>query len=175
MRTIVSLAVSVLVPALALAAPPEKLYYLGEIKISSATGNPMGSQVILLEKILDRDGSVITERALVVYPDGKVQESTMRLTVKDDATFTLSDDTKKVEGTGKLFGPPWKWTYFKGTFKTTNGIQIEDENFMADDSVGSARKKLTGPDNKVFMYMDMSLKAVTPKTYEILRAGLLKK
>ena len=59
-----------------------------------------------------------------------------------------------MEGSGTLFGPAWKWTYFKGTFKTTNGIQIEDENFMADDSVGSARKKLTAPDGKVVMYMD---------------------
>jgi len=46
---------------------------------------------------------------------------------------------------------------------------------MADDSFGTARQKLTGPDNQVLMYMDISLKGITPKTYEILRAGLMKK
>jgi hypothetical protein len=175
MRTAMAMVVTVLVPAWALAAPPEKLYYLGEVKLSSATGQALGSQVILVEKTSDRDNSTIVERALVVEADGKVEERTMRLAVKDDNTFTLRDDEGKVEGGGKLFGPPWKWTYFKATFKATNGVVIDDENFMADDSVGSARKKFTGPDGKVIMYMDMSLKAITPKTFEILRAGLMKK
>src|ERR1700730_6721247 len=127
MRTVTSLTITVLLPALALAAPPEKLYYLGEAKLSSATGQAMGSQVILVEKILDRDKATIIERAIVVRPDGKVEEFTMRLAVKDDNTFTLTDDAKAVEGSGKLFGPAWKWTYFKGTFKSKNGVQIEDE------------------------------------------------
>jgi hypothetical protein len=175
MRRALTIMAAVLVPACALAAPPEKLYYLGEVKLSTPAGQPMGSQVILLEKILDRDNSKIIERALVVYPAGKVEEWTMRLAVKVDNSFTLTDDAKTVEGHGILFGPAWKWTYFKGTFKATNGVVIEDENFMADDSVGTARKKVLAPDGKVVMYMDMSLKGITPKTFEILQAGLMKK
>ena len=42
-------------------------------------------------------------------------------------------------------------------------------------SFGTARQKLTGPDGKVMMYMDLSLKSITPKIYEILRDGLMKK
>jgi hypothetical protein len=175
MRTAIAFIVTVLAPAWALAAPPEKLYYLGEVKLSSPTGQPLGSQVILLEKIHDRDNATIVERAVVVQAEGKVEEWTMRLAVKDDNTFTLTDDSKKAEGSGKLFGPAWKWTYFKATYKAENGVQIEDENFMADDSAGTARKKMTGPDGKVIMYMDMTLKGITPKTFEILRAGLMKK
>ncbi len=175
MRTAMALLVTVVVPAWALAAPPEKLYYLGEVKLSSATGQPLGSQVILVEKISDREHSTITERALVVHADGKAEERTMHLSVKDDNTFTLRSDDGTVEGGGTLFGPPWKWTYFKATFKATNGVTIDDENFMADDSVGTARKKVTGPDGKVILYMDMSGKSITPKTFEILRAGLMKK
>ena len=99
----------------------------------------------------------------------------MRLAVKPDNSFTLTDDAGKAEGSGQLFGPAWKWTYFKAKYKATNGVVIEDENFMADDSVGSARKKVIGPDDKVIMYMDMSLKGTTAKTFEALRAGLMKK
>jgi hypothetical protein len=175
MRLAVTVVVILLVPAYALAAEPEKMYYLGEVKLSSPTGKPMGSQVILLEKIHDRDNSLILERAIVVEQNGKAVERSMRLVVKDDNSFTLTDEDKTVEGVGKLFGTPWKWTYFKATFKAKNGVQIDDENFLADDSVGTARKTLIGPDNKVFMYMDTTLKSVTPKTFEILRAGLLKK
>jgi hypothetical protein len=169
------LVVAVLVPAWALAAPPEKMYYLGEVKLSSATGQPLGSQVILLEKVHDRDSATIIERALVVQADGKVEERTMRLAVKDDNTFTLTDDAGTVEGDGKLFGPAWKWTYFKGTFLAKNGVRIDDEDFMSDDSTITARKKLTGPDDKVIMYMETTGKAITPRTFEILRAGLMKK
>jgi hypothetical protein len=175
MRIAISLVVLVLMSAQALVAAPEKLYYLGEVKLSSADGKSIGSQVMLVEKILDRDNAAIVERAIVVQPDGKVEERTVRLAVKDDNTFTLIDDAKTVEGSGRLFGPAWKWTYFKGTFKAKNGVVIEDENFMADDSVGSARKKVIGPDNKVLLYMDMSLEGITPKTFEVLRAGLMKK
>jgi hypothetical protein len=175
MRAAISLAVIVLVPAAALAAPPEKMYFIGEVKLSSATGQSMGSQVILVEKTHDRDNATIIERVVVVHANGKVEEWTMRMAVKDDNTFTLTDDARTVEGGGTLFGPAWKWTYFKGTFKSKSGVQIEDENFMADDSVGTARKKVIGPDGKVLMYMDMSLKGITPMTFEVLRAGLTKK
>jgi len=99
----------------------------------------------------------------------------MVLTVKDDNTFTLADAAKTTEGTGTLFGPAWKWTYFKGTFKHKNGAVIEDENFMSDDSAITARKKVSGPNGQVILYMEMTLKSVTPKTFDILAAGLMKK
>jgi hypothetical protein len=99
----------------------------------------------------------------------------MRMTVKDDNTFTLVDDAKTVEGTGTLFGPAWKWTYFKATFKAANGVTIDDENYMADDTAITARKKVTAPNGQVVMYMEMTVKAVSPATFEILRAGLMKK
>jgi hypothetical protein len=175
MQKVLALVVAVLIPAWGVAAAPEKLYFVGEVKLSSADGKAMGSQAILVEKTHDRDKSTIVERAIVVQPDGKVEEFTMRLAVKQDNTFTLTDEAKTVTGSGKLFGPAWKWTYFKATFKAKNGVTIEDENFMADETVGTARKKISGPDGKVIMYMDMSLKGITPKTFEILRAGLLKK
>jgi hypothetical protein len=175
MRMVTASLVILLAPALALAAAPERYYYLGEVKVSSAAGQPIGSQAILVEKTLDRDNNAFTERAFVVHPDGKTEEYTAHMTVKPDNTFTMITDDKSVEGTGTLFGPAWKWTYFKATFKARNGATIEDENFMADDSAATARKKVIAPNGQVVMYMDMTLKAVTPKTFEILRAGLLKK
>ena len=175
MRTSISLVLLVLTPTLSTAEPPLKLHYVGEAKVSSVDGKAMGSQVYLLEKTLDRDKATITERAIIVRESGEAEEWTLRFAVKEDGTFTLTEDAKRAEGSGKLFGPAWKWTYFKATYKSTNGIQVEDENFLADESFGTARQKLTGPDNKVLMYLDISLKGITPKTYEILRAGLMKK
>lgn len=156
------------------AADLEKFFYIGEVKLTSSDGVPIGAQVILFEKTHDPSNSLMIESAVVVQPDGKVQEHTMRLKVKGDS-FTLSDDTKTIDGSGTLFGQPWKWTYFKATYKVENGIQIEDENFMADNSMITARKKVSSPDGKTLMYMEMSLKEITPNTFEILKAGLTKK
>src|SRR5262245_63839474 len=105
MRTAIALVVIASVPAFALADPPRKLYYVGEAKVSSADGKPLGSQVYLLEKTLDRDKATITERAVIVRADGKAEEWTLRFAVKADGTFTLTEDAKRARGSGKLFGP----------------------------------------------------------------------
>ena len=89
--------------------------------------------------------------------------------------FTLEDPKGMVKGSGTVFGPPWKWTYFKGSFEATNGVRIEDENFMADPSVLVARKKLIGPDGKVIGFMDGTAKSITQQTFTILSSSLLKK
>lgn len=175
MRAAISVLVVLTAPALSLAAEPEKTYYVGEVKLSDRNGKPMGSQALLLEKIHDPDNSTIIERALIVQADGKVEERTATMKVKDDNSFTLTDDDKFVEGGGQLFGPAWKWTYFKATFKAKNGAIIDDENFMTDPSAATARKKIMGPDGRVIMYMETTVKGITPKTFEILRAGLMKK
>ena len=156
------------------AGEPQKLYYLGEAKISSSSGQPMPSQVILAEKTHDPDRNLIVERAVVVKSDKSVEQYTMTMTVSGDS-FTLNDDANTVTGSGTLFGPTWHWTYFHAVFQATNGAKIEDENFMADDSVGVARKKVCAPDGKVIMYMDITMKSITPKTFELLSAALLKK
>src|SRR5262245_21420012 len=49
-------------------------------------------------------------------------------------TFALNDAKGTVRSSGTLFGPDWKWTYFKATYESTNGARIEDENFMTDQT-----------------------------------------
>src|SRR4029077_12472777 len=84
MRSLLALLITAVAPALALAAAPEKMYYVGEVKLSSADGRPMGSQALLLEKIHDPDNSTIIERAIIVHADGKTEERTATMTVKED-------------------------------------------------------------------------------------------
>ena len=144
MRVLVAIFITIVLPGICFGAEVEKLYYVGEVKLSDPSGKPYSSQVILLEKVLDPDNSVFVERAIVVKPDGKAEEFIMNHKVKGN-TFILNDTKGTVNGSGTLFGPEWKWTYFKGTFESTNGARIEDENFMADPSVLVARKKSPAP------------------------------
>jgi hypothetical protein len=152
----------------------EKMYYLGEAVLTSATGEPRGSHVILMEKTHDPDHHLIVERAIVVKADKRADEYTMNMTVSDNA-FTLKDTANTVTGSGTLFGPAWRWTYFHATYQSRSGVKIEDENFMADPSVCVGRKKISSPDGKVVSVMDVTLKSITPKTFEMLSAALVKK
>ena len=153
---------------------PEKFYYVGEAKLSSPTGEPRGSQAFLLEKVHDPDHQLIIERAIVVKADKTVEQYTMNLTVHDNA-FDLKDTANTVAGTGTLFGPAWHWTYFRATYQMNNGVKIEDENFLADPAVCVGRKKITAPDGKVVLFMDITLNRITPGAFELLAGALLKK
>jgi hypothetical protein len=158
----------------ACSAAVQKTYFLGEAKLSSEAGKPLGSQVFLVEKTQDPERNLIIERAVVVNPDGSAEQYTMNMTVNGDS-FTLKDDANTTSGSGRLFGSAWQWTYWKGEFKSSNGVRIEDENFLADPSVGVARKRIIGPDGNVLMYMDVTMKQITPQTFQILSAASLKK
>jgi hypothetical protein len=157
-----------------LAGEVQKFYYLGDVKVSSESGEPRPGEVILLEKTQDPDKGVIVERAIEVKSDQSASEYVMTLKVSGNS-FTITDRKNTIHGSGTLFGPAWQWTYFKGTFEANNGARIEDENFMTDPSVGCARKKVYAPDGKVIMVMDVTLKAVTQQTFEVLAAALVKK
>src|SRR5262245_44732759 len=110
----------VLLRGVCFAAQVEKLYYIGEAKLSESSGKVYGSQVFLLEKTLDPDNSVFVERAVVVKPEGNAEEFVMTHKVTGN-TFTLTDAKGTVTGAGTLFGPEWKWTYFKATYESKNG------------------------------------------------------
>ena len=172
--SVIVLVSALLLRGLCFAAQVEKLYYVAEFKLSGPSGKVYGSQVILLEKVLDPDNSVFVERAIQVKPDGKAEEFIMNHRVKGN-TFTLDDDKGMVTGSGTLFGPEWKWTYFKATYQATNGARIDDENFMTDPTVLVARKRISAPDGKVIGFMDITLKSITPQTFTILSSSLLKK
>jgi hypothetical protein len=174
MNMLLAIFSAILLPGICFGADVEKLYYVGEAKLSDPSGKPFTTQVILLEKTLDPDNNIFVERAIQVKPDGKAEEFIMNHRVKGN-TFTLDDAKGTVKGSGTLHGPAWKWTYFKGTFEANNGARIEDENFLTDPSVLVARKKISGPDGKTIGFMDITLKSITPQTFSILSAGLLKK
>src|SRR5262245_59203800 len=174
MKSLVIVLVVSLAGHVGLATEVEKLYYVGESQMSDASGKVYGSQVILLEKVLDPDHSIFVERAVVVKPDGKAEEFTMNHRVSGNS-FTLDDTKGTLKGAGTLFGPEWKWTYWKGAFESTNGARIEDENFMLDPNVLVARKRISAPDGKVIGFMDITLKSITATTFTILSSSLLKK
>ena len=160
------------------AAEKKEVYYLGEAELSSGEGRPMGSQVILLRKSHDPEAGEVVEAAVIVQPDGRVEESVITFDVATGDTnneFAVSSGDGTIEGEGTFAGPAWDWNYFKATYRSANGVVIEDQNTLTDDSVVTARKTITLPNGRVYMTMDVTLKAVTPSTYRILKPVLLKR
>jgi hypothetical protein len=174
MRSALALMIFVVTAGICSAADAERSYFVGEVKLSSESGQPLGSQAMLAERAYDPDHNVINERAVVIESDGTVNDYPMNMIVKGDS-FTLDDPKKFVEGSGTLFGPAWHWTYFKGNYKAKNGASVDDQDFVAAPDIVVARKTVSGPDGKVVMIMDVTLKSTTKETYEILKAVLLKK
>jgi len=172
--TLTAIVVACLVSNTCGAEPIEKFYYVGEIKLSSPTGRPMGSQAFLIEKTHDPDNNAIIERAVVVAADGTVGDYIMDMKVSGTA-FSLSDRKGTAKGTGELFGPAWHWTYFKADYRSSNGVRITDENFMTDPSMITARKQVSAPDGKPIMYMEGSFKSITPQTFQLLSSALFGK
>lgn len=158
------------------AAEREDFFYIGEAELWSDDRGSMGSQVILIHKTHDPDADRMREAAVVVKPDGTAEESIIDFEVAEgdaDNTFTVTGAGGTIEGEGQFSGPAWEWNYFKATFRSQNGVTIEDQNTMADESVITARKTITLPGGRVLMHMDITLKAITPGTHRILKTALL--
>ena len=73
----------------------------------------------------------MVDSALVIHPDGKVEEHVMRVAVTG-VTFTLHDDANTVMGTGMLSGPAWHWKCFKAKYisnTTRQSLKFEAQFF----------------------------------------------
>src|SRR4051812_31602011 len=113
MKALMTLSACVLLAQACVAAEPETIYFVGEVKLSDPTGKPRGSQAMLASRTHNRDKNLMIERAIVVQADGTVNDYPINMSINGDK-FTIVDANKAVEGSGTLFGPAWHWTYFKG-------------------------------------------------------------
>ncbi len=149
-------------------------YYLGEETITNAAGKELGRNPLLVEKVTEPEKGLITETAIEVKGPDCVQKYSSYLTVEGNK-FSLKDSTGTVTGKGEFSGEPWAWTYFKATFESTLGFQIEDENFMSDPHVLVARKKITRTiTGELLFYMDATVKEISASLFKGLSAPLLK-
>ena len=165
--TLTAIVVASLLSAICRAETIEKFYYVGEMKLSSPTGRPMGSQAFLIEKTHDPGNNAIIERAVVVAADGTVGDYIMDIKVSGSA-FSLSDRNRTAKGTGELFGPAWHWTYFKADYRSTNGARIMDENFMT--AVPGQIWRILVPSLKTRAPMRRAMRSsscLTASTYEL--------
>jgi hypothetical protein len=171
MKKLMVLAMFALACSAATAHETQHTYFMGESKFSAPDGTPMFTGLIIVEKTMSPGEQLIVERAIEVQNGKPTYEYTMNMKVSG-SSFTLADSAHTVTGKGELHGTPWHWTYFKGTFKTSTGIKIDDENFMSDPAVVVARKKISKEDGTLLMVEDACLHSISEESFKLLEKGL---
>lgn len=154
--------------------PEQVTYYLGEVKMSSPTGQPYGSSVSLIKRTLTPAENKIVELVLSIDAKSAPQEYTTVFMVKD-SKFTVKDEEKSFEGEGEFTGKPWNWTGWKyqvnmlGARKGT----LKAEDILTGGGV-TVKKAFYSPDGQLRVNFSEDLKPITKEMYDLLHASLQK-
>jgi hypothetical protein len=173
---LLTLAAAVTISAQTVPAPPEQVtYFLGEVKMSSPTGQPYGSSVSLIKRTLTPAENKIVELVLSIDAKNVPQEYTTLFAVKD-SKFTVKDEEKTFDGEGEFTGKPWNWTGWKyqvnmlGARKGT----LKAEDTLTDGGL-TVKKAFYSPDGQLRVNFSEDLKPITREMYDLLHAKLTAK
>ena len=156
------------------ASEEKVMYFLGEVKMSSPTGQPFGSGVSLVKRTLAPAENRITELLLSIDSRRPTQEHTTIFDIKG-SKFTLKEEGA-FAGEGELIGKAWEWTGWKYTVSMTgeNKGVLKGEDSLTVDGVTS-KKTFFSPDGQARIVFAEELKPISREMYELLHAKLLPK
>ena len=157
------------------ASQEKVMYFLGEVKLSSPTGQPFGYAVSLVKRTLAPTENKITELVLSVDSRRPTQEHTTVFDVKD-SKFTLKEESGGFAGEGELIGKAWEWTGWKYTVNLTGESKgvLKGEDLLTVSGVTS-KKTFFSPDGQARVVFAEELKPISREMYELLHAKLLPK
>jgi len=116
-------------------------YFAGTSTLSATTtGTRYPSERILLKKTVSQTDSRIVEIACTQI-GGQYRQSPVYMTINENH-ITVADTPSMrpglLEGTGFVFGTPWKWEYLVLDMKTKFGgrtVWIHDVNLVTDQAI----------------------------------------
>lgn len=150
-------------------------FYLGEVRMSSPTGQPYGVSLSLVKRTMVPAENKIIEVVMSIDPKDPPREYTTVIAVKD-SKFTVKDDEGTFEGNGQLVGTPWRW---KSWSYSVNMLGERKGTLSAEDTLVNngiiVKKSFYGPDKKLRVVFAEDLKPISKEVYDILRAKLVGK
>jgi hypothetical protein len=150
-------------------------YFLGEVKMSSPTGQIFGSSISLVKRTLKPAENKIIELVASVDAREPTREYTTIFEVKD-SKFTVKDMEGTFAGEGEFIGQPWEWTGWK---YSVNMLGQRKGQLKAEDTLTSGsltvKKSFAGADGQVRVIFAEDLKPISKEMYELLHAKLLPK
>ncbi|HEX8265814.1 MAG TPA: hypothetical protein VF596_10435, partial [Pyrinomonadaceae bacterium] len=154
-------------------AQEQVTYFLGEVKMSSPTGQPYGSSISLVKRTLIPAENKIVELVATVDAKEPTKEYTTIFNVKG-SKFTVKDEEGTFAGEGEMIGKAWEWTGWK---YSVNLLGQRKGLLKAEDTLTSngltVRKSFSSPDGQVRVVFAEDLKPISREMYELLRTKLL--
>ena len=155
---------------------PEKVsYFLGEVKMSSPTGQAYGSSISLVKRTLKPSENKIVELVASIDPKDPTKEYTTVFDIKA-AKFTVKDDEGTFAGDGELIGKAWEWTGWKYSVNLLGqrkGILNAEDSLV--NGVLTVTKSYANPDGRVLVVFAETLNPISREMYDLLHAKLLPK
>ena len=150
-------------------------YFLGEVKMSSPTGQPFGSGISLVKRTVAPAENKITEVVLSIDSRRPTQEHTTVFDVKG-SKFTVKEESGGFAGEGELIGKAWEWTGWKYTVNLTGESKgvLKGEDSLTAGGV-TTKKTLFSLDGQAGVVFAEDLKPISREMYELLHAKLLPK
>ena len=157
------------------ASPEQITYFLGEVKMSSALGQPYGSSLSLVKRSLKPVENKIIELVLSLDSKQPAREYTTVFDVKG-SKFTVKDEEGTFAGEGELLGKAWAWEGWK---YSVNMLGERKGTLKAEDtftgSILIVKKTFYSPDGEVRIIFSEEFRPISKEMYEILHARLLQK
>lgn len=154
-------------------APEQVTYFLGEVRMSSPSGQPMGSSLSLVKRTLSPDENKIVELVVSIDPAKLTREFTTIFEVQG-TKFVMKDGEGTFAGEGELSGKAWEWNGWKYEVDFTGPRKgrLRGEDILGPDGI-QVKKSFATPDGVVRVQFNEDLKPISKVTYEILRAKVL--
>jgi len=159
------------------APAPKPTYYLGESRVMTADGKPLGSLVSLVRREVKPAESKIVETVLMVSsrPGEPIKEYVAVFSVAG-STFTVKEQGGAFAGDGDLVGKPWEWTAWNSTSKIPGpyGGTLRSRDRLTERGM-AVTKELFGGDGALRIKFAEDYASIEGATYELLHAKLLPK
>jgi hypothetical protein len=151
-------------------AAAEVSYFFGESKMTTPDGKPFRTSLSLVKRVVDPARGRIEEHVLSIN-ERDTRAFVVILEVKGNR-FTVRERYNAFSGEGELICEPWKWKGWKSVTKLAGDAGTVTSVDRITDQGLSVKKSYAGADRKVRFLFEESLRAISPKTYDILYARL---
>ncbi|MCX5785159.1 MAG: hypothetical protein NTX59_05685 [Elusimicrobia bacterium] len=146
----------------------QNLFYYGNARILDLFSGRTGTQKLLLEKIIDPQGGMITETACFQEPGKQPRISPVYMKVTG-SSVTITDtlaagESSKLTGTGSLHGRDWDWNFLEFSMSIA-GVRVEDVNFVVKDKL-IARKRIFLPNGAPVQLWETEMTATNHEDYQ---------
>lgn len=149
-------------------------YYLGEAKVFSPAGRPLGNLVTLVKRETFPSESKIVETVLTISSNPREpSREHVAVSVVEGATYKSRERGGAFAGNGDLTGKPWEWTSWTSTERTQTAV-VRSETKLTERGL-TVNKELVGLDGGVRARYSESHASIDGGTYELFRDKLFPK